>query len=74
MQLTFGDAEILGKRKQTRRKIFLADMATGTRSGFQLESDAFWHSRRPLETGWIIERLARTEDDENLVQMSPKDG
>jgi IS5 family transposase len=24
MQLTFGDAEGLGKRKQTRRKIFLA--------------------------------------------------
>ncbi|OLG87310.1 transposase, partial [Xanthomonas oryzae pv. oryzae] len=27
MQLTFGDAEGLGKRKQTRREIFLAEMA-----------------------------------------------
>ncbi|MCC8500468.1 IS5/IS1182 family transposase, partial [Xanthomonas hortorum pv. gardneri] len=26
MQLTFGDAEGLGKRKQTRREIFLAEM------------------------------------------------
>lgn len=26
MQLTFGDAEGLGKRKQTRRQIFLAEM------------------------------------------------
>ncbi|KOR44912.1 transposase, partial [Xanthomonas oryzae] len=26
MQLTFGDAECLGKRKQTRREIFLAEM------------------------------------------------
>ncbi|MEA9786059.1 hypothetical protein VDF90_02040 [Xanthomonas campestris pv. raphani] len=26
MQLTFGDAESLGKRKQTRREIFLSDM------------------------------------------------
>ncbi|MFP6915901.1 transposase, partial [Xanthomonas hortorum] len=26
MQLTFGDAEGLGKRKQTRRAIFLAEM------------------------------------------------
>ncbi|WP_258078152.1 hypothetical protein WCN79_05440 [Xanthomonas axonopodis pv. vasculorum] len=25
MQLTFGDAEGLGKRKQTRREIFLAE-------------------------------------------------
>ncbi|OLG88399.1 transposase, partial [Xanthomonas oryzae pv. oryzae] len=26
MQLTFGDAGDLGKRKQTRREIFMADM------------------------------------------------
>ena len=26
MQLTFGDAEYNGKRKQTRRKVFLAEM------------------------------------------------
>jgi len=26
MQLTFGDAEDLGQRKQTRREVFLAEM------------------------------------------------
>ena len=39
MQLTFGDAEGLGKRKRTRKEIFLAEMEQVVPAAYTLVDD-----------------------------------